>query len=278
MARGSIMAGMRSRALLAGAAALAVAGLTACGTPLPVGAGGADRSDPLSLVGSWTVTAADEEPDAKLVIADDLSLTRHCGDFSGRWRASPSGLFVGMLTGWSMSCGTSPSRTKRAPSWLVTAVSYRTDGSDRLLVDRAGSTTARLVPATGPTTTLWSSFRDLMRVPAPTPAGLTPAAQQDLLRRWVPLDGKGNGNAYIQFDADGQYEGSDGCNGEGGRYLLGADGELVAVTRPQTLKGCNNSEAAGWVVTAARAALDGSTLVLLDPDAHELGRLQPATP
>jgi heat shock protein HslJ len=108
------------------------------------------------------------------------------------------------------------------------------------------------------------------------PAGLTPVTRDDLLRRWVARGE--NPDAYVRFDADGTFHGSDGCNATGGRYLVGTGGELVSVTGGQTLIGCDNSDMEAWVLEAARAALDGSALVLLDAHAHELGRLHPAAP
>jgi hypothetical protein len=277
MARHGIMLSMRVRALLAVAALAATTGLAGCGTELAAGARHPPSADPMSLVGRWYVRGAGEAPGTVLVVGSAMTLNRRCGNVDTTWQASASGLFVGYVDGWAMSCG-----TKRMPTvgWLDRAVGYRIDGVDRLLVDADGATTARLVPAPGATPSLSPYERKQLRArasaPAPVPGGLEPATTGDLLRRWVPVRG-GNGKAYVTFGADGRFRGSDGCNGQAGKYLVGEDGELIAVSGPQTLIGCDNVEIDGWLGSAGRAALDGSTLVLLDAHAHEIARLKPAT-
>jgi heat shock protein HslJ len=71
---------------------------------------------------------------------------------------------------------------------------------------------------------------------------------------------------------DGTYSASDGCNGTTGRWEADADG-LVATGGSSTLIGCDNVDVAHWLSTATTAGFDGATLVLVDKDGHELGRL-----
>lgn len=73
----------------------------------------------------------------------------------------------------------------------------------------------------------------------------------------------------------GSWTGSDGCNGLGGRWSVGAGGELLATAGPETTIGCENVAIAQWLTTAVTAALDGGTLVLLDAAGTAIGRLQP---
>ena len=90
---------------------------------------------------------------------------------------------------------------------------------------------------------------------------------------------------WVDFNADGTYSGSDAANGIGGRWAA-EGGAFFATSRPQTLVGCYSSSDSGaglgipeivdWITAARAAALDGATLVLVDPDGTELGRLHRA--
>jgi len=265
---------MGRRSPLAIAVAVAIAlGLSGCGTgTAPTsggpGASGGGRLDPLSLVGVWRVTADGAAQGSRLRLGNDLDLTVGCGELDGTWRADSGGLFVALVYGGPMKCG-----DFTTPPWLARSVGYRPDGADRLLLDRDGTTVARLAPVNGPKPSLDAFVREgLLRSGVPVPAPLTPARSQDLLGRWVPA-GRHPSRAYAEFADGATFHGSDGCNGEGGRWVVGAEGAIVAVTGPSTLIGCDNVSAAEWVGRASRAALDGPALVLLDAAGHALGRL-----
>ncbi|MFL6137835.1 MAG: META domain-containing protein [Frankiaceae bacterium] len=274
--------------LAAVAAGAAVAALAGCGASAAAGpaAGGKQtvptsptspvspgarpfEMNPMALVGSWRLEeATGEEPGAVLHLGDELTLDRRCGNLTGSWRADTGGLFISYVYGGSQAC--MGSRSFEPPAWVTDSTGYRIDGADRLLLDARGWTTARLVPAPGPTPSL-SYLTKLLGPAAPVPDSLTPATQADLLGRWVPRSG--TSKADTRFDANGGFHGTDGCNGQGGRYVVGRAGAIVAVTGPQTLIGCDNVDVGSWVAGAARIALDGPTLVLLDREGHELGRL-----
>ena len=202
--------------------------------------------------------------------------------------ASRGGRFIGEANGGDSDCfvGASP---RPSPVWLDDAVGYRIDGEDRLLLDRNGQTVARLFPGAHPTAgpnhaasyasppVVTSRMRASFDEPAPVPAGLQPASAEQLMMRWLPTGPKrGNDKAYLEFLRSGRWTASDGCNGQGGKYALGADGELLTTSGASTLIGCDGSPVGNWATEARRAALDGEVLVLLDASGREIGRCKRA--
>lgn len=129
--------------------------LAACGRGTAAGPGSGASSaptpapgDPLDLVGLWSVrAAAGEEPGAVLRLGESVSLWRECGHLDGAWRATADGLFVDQVDSGSSACFRGPDSV---PDWLRQAAGQRTDGPERLLVDRDGRTVARLVPGGRP--------------------------------------------------------------------------------------------------------------------------------
>jgi hypothetical protein len=247
-----------------------------------------EPGDAVGLVGLWTVReAAGEEPGAILRLADrELSLWRRCGAMFGGWRAGAAGPFVADISGGSGKCYSGPDSV---PTWLVRAAGHRADGPDRLLVDRAGRTLARLVPGgrpkvdrnTSPTLAeppvVTAALRDWLSPAAPLPADLRPASAAELSGRWVPADGAGAGTPrppFAQLRADGSWSGSDGCNGQGGRWVAGDAGSVFAVAGAQTRIGCDGVDIGSWLTGAARAGFAGDELVLVDRTGRELGRLR----
>lgn len=262
------------------------------GGPGPVGGGangpGAADTDPVALIGLWSVTRADgEEPGAVLRIAsDDLSLWRDCGTLMGDWRADTGGLFVADLYG-STGC---PAADPLTPAWLRDAAAYQILGEDRVLLDSHGEPVARLSPGgtpkpnpnlapseAEPPAVTEEARRALARAAA-LPVGLAAPDPGALVGRWVPEGGGGGRGpkpAFLKFMADGDWTGSDGCNGLGGRWVAGADGSLLATSGVSTLIGCDNVPIGGWLGRTRRVGLDGAALVLVDADAKEIGRLRP---
>ena len=244
--------------------------------------------NPARLVASWRLDAPDEEPGAILTIGDrvdgGLLLWRDCGFLEGAWRANRHGMFLGALTGGNSSCfderGGSP-----IPDWLDRVVGFRADGDVELLVDDAGDTVARLTPGAQPpdpdagvpeyaapprvTREMRRSFQE----PAPLPDGVDAADRAALLGRWVPT-GKPQSKAFVRYDEDGSYEGSDGCNGQSGRFLVGPDGIVLATSGPSTLIGCENSPLPVWVTQAGRIGLRDGRLVFVDPAGKVLGEAE----
>ena len=235
--------GSRLRLTLGAVAVLILAGCGAAGSEEPAGQATTSASgDPVDLVGLWTVqAAAGEEPGAILRLAERLSLWRTCGHLHGSWQAAPDGLFLAHVYSGSDACYRSPDSV---PDWLRQAAGHRADGSDRLLVDRDGRTVARLVPggrpkvdadtapSEGDPPVLTDELRRWLSPAAPLPSGLQPASEADLVGRWVRSDGAGAAAPrppFVEVVPDGSWNGSDGCNGQGGRWISGAAGSFVAL-------------------------------------------------
>lgn len=248
--------------------------------------GSAVDTDPTALIGMWSVTAAEgEEKGSVLRIAPEgMSLWRDCGTLMGNWRADTAGLFVADMYG---STGCAPETPM--PGWLRAAVAYQIEGDERVLLDDQGKPVARLLPGgkpapnpnvapeeAQPPVVTDEARRSLARAAA-LPAGLSAAERGALVGRWVPEGSRGLGakRAYVELRADGDWKGSDGCNGLGGRWGAGQDGSLLATSGVSTLIACDNAPIGEWLSAARRAGLDGETLVLVDAEGKELGRLRP---
>lgn len=242
-------------------------------------------TDPLALIGSWTVTQAPEEPGAILrLAAGELTLFRACGYVMGQWRATGDGLFVGHT--FSGACGPDAVAT---PAWLRLVSGFRQDGDAQLLIDEQGETVARLLPGARPTPgpnlapeaaaspVVDDAARRVLAPASPLPASLRPAGRSDLLGRWVPA-GSGRQNAarasFAEFVSDGDWRGSDGCNGGSGRWVSGPAGTLLATAGAATLIFCDSPPVPSWLAQTYRAGFDGDVLVLLDQTGKELGRLR----
>jgi hypothetical protein len=255
----------------------------------PPGAGAApEKADPIALIGDWTLADAGEDSGKVLRLSADiqaipgggLELWRSCGSLMGEWRATAGGLFLGE-TNAASGC---PAGTMVTPDWLDQAAAFKVDGDERVLLDVQGNPVARLTPGGKPPADAASGgtppkVRDGaaqdFAPPAALPAGLVAADAAALTGRWVPTGAAAPDKAYAEFLADGSWRGSDGCNGQGGRWLSGAEGAFLATTGPSTLIACDNVPIATWLGEARRSGLDGEILVLLDANAKELGRLQP---
>ena len=85
----------------------------------------------------------------------------------------------------------------------------------------------------------------------------------------------GNPAGYVEFKADGSYEGSDGCNGVGGRWRITSGGTFLSTSGPETAVGCNNSMIDSWVAAARGIAVSNGDLLMLGADGTVLGSLQP---
>lgn len=261
--------------ITAGVLVLVMAGCadkTATGST-PLGdTSGAPELDVAALFGAWKLADAGEDSGAVLELGREASLRRECGALAGSWRADATGLFVAHLYA-ATGC---PLPDEPDPAWLRAATSFRVDGDSRVLLNAQGGAVARLLPGVKPSGSApapgpsepqrWS--------PAPTlPGGFTPARLDGLVGRWEPSGGRG---AYLEFRRDGAWRGSDGCNGHGGRWVLGDGGALLAVGGASTLMGCDGVPVETWMTRARRAGLAGKALVLFDVDGKEIGRLTPS--
>ncbi|MGC5285356.1 META domain-containing protein [Micromonospora sp. DT231] len=249
---------------------------------------------PERLIGSWTlVDVADPGAGAILRLADsELHLFgTHCGTLGGNWRANSEGVFLADV--WSASSavveGTPgcEKASRETPGWLRSVTAYRFDGTGLpLLLDRRRQPVARLIPGATPTPepdmdasvlappVVTDEARRNLAPAVALPATLVPVDQRQPAGRWAPRSG--HRAAYVEFTADGEWHGSDGCNDQSGRWITAAGGTLLATTRAATLAFCTDSVPIGhWVTTARRAGHDGKVLVLLDAQGKETGRLSP---
>jgi heat shock protein HslJ len=276
---------MRLRAALASVLVFALAGCAGDGRPAAAPRPPATETGPIALIGLWTVEGTDEQAGTVLRIAPEkqLSLWRSCGMLSGSW-AAQGALFLATLDGGSGDCLPAGS-ADATPAWLKRATGYRSTGGDQMLVDDAGNTVARLLPGGRPKVTGGVAASEaeppaitdedrakLETTAAPLPAGTTAAQRSSLLGRWVPASG--GAAAFVAFNGDGTWTGSDGCNGNGGRWTVGADGVFLATAGPSTLMACDGAPVPTWLSTATLAGASADQLVLLDTTGTEVGRLR----
>ncbi|MEH0933791.1 hypothetical protein [Micromonospora psammae] len=254
------------------------------------------QADPVALIGAWKVAEVDEGAGDILRLAPDthdgLLLFSRCGVLMGMWQANVNGLFVAGTSGYSAShdgpgCRPGAGAT---PAWLRRASAFRVEGGSPVLLDDRGGPVARLLPGAKPTPgpnllpslaeppVVTDEVRRAFAPAAALPAGLTPARRDTLLGRWVPMGVPTSSprpeRPHVELRDDGEWRGSDGCNGEGGRWVAGPAGDLLATSGPSTLIGCDNISVGFWLSNASRAGLDGDVLVLLDAQGGETGRLQ----
>jgi hypothetical protein len=193
----------------------------------------------------------------------------------GSWRADAEGLLVADVSG-ATDC---PAAEPVPPRWLTGVGGYRIE-ENPVLLDARGEEVVRLVPgaADSPTTAppTRPDGRSRPGPAAPLPAGLTPATRETIAGRWVPAGGAKSQPqpAFVEFLSGGAWRGSDGCNGQGGRWTMGEAGAFLATAGPSTLMACDNVPVASWLADARRAGLDGADLVLVDGAGKELGRLR----
>ena len=262
------------------------------GTAGSTSSAGSRHANPLKLVGTWRVIATGQHR-APIVSLSSLGLLvwTSCGSMSGTWNANQEGLFVGVLSGGPPACLLGKnSAADLNPKWLAAATAYRDSGSDELLLGPTGSVLARLDPTTVPKALrkgvlpvylhplVTPQLRKLLiQVNSPLPTGLVPAMERQLVGHWVPANptvGHWRQTPYLAFTRNGNWSGSDGCNGLGGRWSIGPGGTLIVVSMPSTLMGCNNVNVDWWLYRATRAAFQGRTLVLVDAAGKATGRLR----
>ncbi|MFF0176043.1 META domain-containing protein [Micromonospora profundi] len=249
---------------------------------------------PEMLIGSWTLVDV-AAPGAGTILrlaGSELHLIgSHCGTLGGSWRASDVGVFLADV--WSASTVVVDSRpgcekaSQETPGWLRSVTAYQFDGAGSpVLLDGRRQTVARLIPGATPVPEpdkansvlepprVTDEARRALAPAVALPATLIPADQRQPIGRWAPKSG--HKAAYLEFTADSEWHGSDGCNDQSGRWITAADGTLLATARATTLAFCADSvPIEQWVTTARRAGLDGKALVLLNAHGDETGRLSP---
>jgi hypothetical protein len=284
----------RSAVAMIGVLALVACGPPPSGAPGPLYSGSGGRQ-PRDLVGLWRVQAEGEETGTILRLGADLSIWRRCDDLFGGWVAGAAGGFVADTYAGSYECaGPKPSTAPKpavpappaTPDWLLRATAYRVDGAQRLLLDEYGGTVARLIPSGEPSPrhvaahelyakpVLDAALERRLAPAAPLPANLRPATAADLVGTWKPALPGANPKQHVTIKADHTWEGSDGCNGQGGRWAVEGPGAVLTVGGGSTMIGCSGQDQAPRFEVARGAGFDGTTLVLIDAGGKEVGHLR----
>jgi hypothetical protein len=94
----------------------------------------------------------------------------------------------------------------------------------------------------------------------------------DFLGRWLAAEFPERPEVFVEFTPTG-WTASDGCNGQQGSWAVGKSGFIGQGSGISTQIGCDNVNVAQWILDAKSARLDGETLVFMDADGSELGRL-----
>jgi hypothetical protein len=248
----------------------------------------ASIADPIDLVNLWRVSEAEGTgPDSWLRLdGRELIAWTDCGVTDGAWRASGD-LFIAVVYGMfgAGTCLGGTGTPDASLDWLLAATSFQKTDEGIDLLSRDGAVVARLSIDGNPPTSA-DYIDDFTHVPEVTdevralfpsiaalPGDATPVTATDLLGRWQPLEVGGFDPPFVEFEADGTWNGSDGCNGMAGRWLLGDDGHFLATGGPSTLIGCLNSPAPSWLSGTSLIGMVGDELTLYDASGTELGVL-----
>jgi hypothetical protein len=244
------------------------------------------HADPLALVGRWNVKAAGQPAGMSLILGEQVTVFEACGQLEGDWRADHEGAFITYLFGGDGVCFHQPHPL--SVPWLSHATSYRVHGSSRLLLNASGQVLARLSsggppkvsrhddPSEADAPKITPALRTTLARSPSLPAGLRPATKADLVGRWRALGPhSGSPKGFVRFEDTGAWDGSDGCNGAGGRYAIDGSGRLIITPGgPNGLVGCEMSPAPDWAERARGAGIDShGDLVLLDVHGKLLGHL-----
>jgi heat shock protein HslJ len=284
---------MSRRAVLAAAGALSGMALLLGGCAQTPGERNGDNEAPgqpaadstaVGLVNLWRVTgAAGEAADTWLRLdVPDFQLWRDCGMIDGEWRATDS-LFLASVGGASGSCvvdGAIP----EVP-WLEAVTGYEAAGDGWALTGADGAVLASLsidgqpdpIPTAADFFTepppVTAEVRSALARPAALPEGATPASAAELIGRWVPASFSGDTDPHVVLEADGSWRGSDGCNGNAGRWAADGTGGLLATSGMSTLMACEGAPVPSWLAQVRLATLHAGELRLLNGEGEELGLL-----
>ncbi len=232
--------------------------------------------DPQELVGAWQVMgdAAIDGRALRLHPGGRVSLREGACVLGGSWSATPTGLMI-----MSISSATNECRDlDDAFDYFKGVQRYQLMADAVRLNTVSGSTVAVLSEHAPP------ADPDEMFVPRDTAPDLPVGVQAPSLEvltagRWIPVETVGSDRwpdrtrPNAEFDSDGTWHGSDGCNGLGDRWSIDVDtGEWLAGIGGQTEIGCDNVDVSGVVGPARAVGLDGHELVFYGADGQELGR------
>ena len=264
---------MRRRAVAVVVGAVLVAAGCA-GTEQVVSAAAAPTDLPSHLLGTWSVSGAGVPTGTRVAFsAVAMDVLMPCGTLDGSWDARPGGAFLADVHAADPACR--EARSTLTLPWLDRAVSFRSVGKGRELLDVQGGRVARLrrwtpvVPGQpGPAQPVSLAARQAADTrPATLPAGLEPVGATDLVGAWA---GEPGGAAVLQVDGEGTYRRVSGCWRGDGRWALSGPALLLAGAG-WTWDSC----AADRPVLVGRAG-DTVVLVRADGSTDDLHRVGPA--
>lgn len=232
--------------------------------------------DPQELVGTWQVmgSPAIDGQEVRLHAGGRVSLREGACVLGGGWSATEAGLMI-----MSINAATNECRDlDGAFEYFLGVQRYdRMDGSVRLS-NLSGGTVAVLTAGTPPAD---PTDRFAPRDPAPDlPVDVqVPSVEVLTAGRWIPVQTIGSvrwpddTRPQAEFDSDGTWHGSDGCNGLGDRWSMDdTTGEWLAGIGGQTEIGCDNVDVSTMVGSARAVGIDGDELVFYAADGQETGR------
>ncbi|QIK64307.1 META domain-containing protein [Leucobacter viscericola] len=84
-------------------------------------------------------------------------------------------------------------------------------------------------------------------------------------------DPKAKGSPSLEFTANGEYTGTDGCNTVGGSFTEAKDGTIDLGAMRSTRMFCEGVDT--WLETAHEATISGDKLVIKNEEGAEIGTL-----
>ncbi|MCZ3386175.1 MAG: META domain-containing protein, partial [Actinomycetia bacterium] len=232
--------------------------------------------DPQSLVGSWQVMGPPgiEGREVRLHAGGRVSLREGACVLGGGWSATDAGLMI-----MSINAATNECRDlDDAFEYFKGVQRYALMAGSVRLSDLSGGTVAVLTAGTPPAD---PDETFAPRDAAPDlPVGVqVPSLEVLTAVRWIPVETVGSDRwpdakrPHAQFDVDGTWHGSDGCNGVGAPWSLDlTTGEWLAGVGGQTEIFCDNVVVSAMVGPARAVGIDGDELVFYGADGAETGR------
>ena len=241
-----------------------------------------DGEDPAGLLGIWRISRAEGEgADSWIRLgAGSFDAWASCGQVGGSWVANSHQF--GAVEGWFVpEC--LPERGARVLEWLVAAESYEKSTDGWLLRGGDDEVVAALTEDSGPLPSEWQfdsmvstnadgRARAYLDTDVDLPHGVEPVTIDRLVGRWYPF-GAYTAEPYVEFLRRGEWKGTDGCNGGGGRFVLSPGGGYVSTSSASTLVGCDGAPVPEWVTQARALGFDGNELVLMNAAGGAIARL-----
>lgn len=218
-----------------------------------------------------------------------------CGEVNGGLAVTSLGAFAATVDGSGGRCSLAHG-SPPAARWLESAVLARQAGARWNLLDVDGHPVATLHEAkigAFPRTIDLLPIRTLGHVPplpaderaaldrvVTVPAGATAARAGDLIGTWYPPDPS---RAFLRFNADGTYDGSDGWHCSSGRWSLDGVGQLAFSPGRGVTLGCHNrgeqlENLPQWFADADVVGVGTNTLRLYDDTGRLLRTVSPVEP